>query len=132
MEIPKILWLKHHMTPDRFERCQFFDLSDVLMYRTTGAWMCSLCSLMCKCTYVPGNGWDRAFISQIGLDYFVQNEFAALGMDVLTAGKPVGDGLAARAAAELGLEPYTPVGSGVIDACAEFPSLLYAHIAESG
>ena len=53
---------------------------------------------------------------------FVQNEFAALGTDVLTA----------CAATELGLEPHTPVGSGVIDACTEFPSHLYAHIAESG
>lgn len=122
MEIPKILWLKHHMAPDRFERCQFFDLPDFLTYRATGARTRSLCSLTCKCTYVPGNGWDRAFMSQIGLDAFVQNEFAALGTDVLTAGKPVGDGLTARAAAELGLEPRTPVGSGVIDACAGFLS----------
>jgi D-ribulokinase len=59
-------------------------------------------------------------MSQIGLDSFVQNEFSALGKDVLTAGKPVGDGLTARAAGELGLEPSTPVGSGVIDACVLF------------
>jgi ribulose kinase len=117
MEIPKILWLKRLMAADRFDRCQFFDLPDFLTYRATGARTRSLCSLTCKCTYVPGNGWDRAFMSQIGLDAFVQNEFAALGTDVLTAGKPVGDGLTARAAAELGLEPGTPVGSGVIDAC---------------
>jgi len=71
-------------------------------------------------------------MSQIGLDAFVQNEFAALGTDVLTAGKPVGDGLTARAAAELGLEPRTPVGSGVIDACAEFYISLHAPIAEYG
>ena len=118
MEIPKILWLKRRMAVDRFDRCQFFDLPDFLTYRATGARTRSLCSLTCKCTYVPGNGWDRAFMSQIGLDAFVQNEFAALGTDVLTAGKPVGDGLTARAAAELGLEPGTPVGSSVIDACA--------------
>ena len=127
MEVPKILWLKHHMAPDRFDRCQFFDLPDFLTYRATGARTRSLCSLTCKCTYVPGNGWDRAFMSQIGLDAFVQNEFAALGTDVLTAGKPVGDGLTARAAAELGLEPRTPVGSGVIDACAEFSLVSPTH-----
>ncbi|KAN0107068.1 hypothetical protein V8E52_010513 [Russula decolorans] len=118
MEIPKILWLKHHMAPDRFEHCQFFDLPDFLTYRATVARTRSLCSLTCKCTYAPGNGWDRAFMSQIGLDAVVQNEFAALGTDVLTAGKPVGDGLTVRAAAELDLEPRTPVSSGVIDAYA--------------
>ncbi|KAN0124378.1 Pentulose kinase [Russula decolorans] len=132
MEIPKILWLKRHMAPDRFERCQFFDLPDFLTYRATGVRTRSLCSLTCKCTYVPGNGWDRAFMSQIGLDAFVQNEFAALGTDVLTAGKPVGDGLTARAAAELGLEPRTPVGSGVIDAYAGWLGTIAARHEEEG
>ncbi|KAF8485225.1 Pentulose kinase [Russula ochroleuca] len=132
MEIPKILWLKRLMPADRFDRCQFFDLPDFLTYRATGARTRSLCSLTCKCTYVPGNGWDRAFMSQIGLDSFVQNEFAALGTDVLTAGKPVGDGLTVRAAAELGLEPGTPVGSGVIDAYAGWLGTIAARHEEGG
>ncbi|KAH9995192.1 Pentulose kinase [Russula compacta] len=132
MEIPKILWLKHLMAADRFERCQFFDLPDFLTFRATGARTRSLCSLTCKCTYVPGNGWDRAFMSQIGLDAFVQNDFAALGTDVLTAGKPVGDGLTAEAAAELGLEPGTPVGSGVIDAYAGWLGTIAARHEEEG
>ena len=55
-------------------------------------------------------------MSQIGLDVFVQNSFAALGTEVITAGQPVGAGLTERASEELGLEPGTPVGSGVIDA----------------
>lgn len=28
MEIPKTLWLKNHMAPERFAKCQFFDLPD--------------------------------------------------------------------------------------------------------
>lgn len=36
---------------------------------------------------------------------------------VMTAGLPVGNGLSARAAKELGLVEGTAVGSGVIDAC---------------
>ncbi|KAH9986788.1 Pentulose kinase [Russula vinacea] len=119
MEIPKILWLKRLMAADRFEHCQFFDLPDFLTYRATGARTRSLCSLTCKCTYVPGNGWDR-------------NEFAALGTDVLNAGKPVGDGLTVRAAAELGLEPGTPVGSGVIDAYAGWLGTIAARQEEGG
>ena len=35
---------------------------------------------------------------------------------ILTAGQPVGKGLSAEAAKELGLEEGTAVGSGVIDA----------------
>ncbi|KAI9466579.1 Pentulose kinase [Lactarius psammicola] len=127
MEIPKILWLKRHMSGDRFEHCQFFDLPDFLTYRATGRRTRSLCSLTCKCTYVPGNGWDSAFMSQIGLDVFVQNKFAALGTDVLTAGQPVGGGLTERASEELGLEPGTPVGSGVIDAYAGWLGTIAAR-----
>ncbi|KAH9040591.1 Pentulose kinase [Lactarius hengduanensis] len=127
MEIPKILWLKRHMSGDRFENCQFFDLPDFLTYRATGMRTRSLCSLTCKCTYVPGNGWDRAFMSQIGLDSFVQNEFVALGTDVMTAGQPVGGGLTERASEELGLEPGTPVGSGVIDAYAGWLGTIAAR-----
>ncbi|KAI0301961.1 Pentulose kinase [Multifurca ochricompacta] len=127
MEIPKILWLKRFMVAKRFERCQFFDLPDFLTYRATDARTRSLCSLTCKCTYIPENGWDRAFMSQIGLDVLVQNEFIALGTDVLTAGKPVGGGLTMRAAEELGLEPGTPVGSGVIDAYAGWLGTIAAR-----
>lgn len=35
---------------------------------------------------------------------------------ILTAGQPVGQGLTAEAAQDLGLEEGTPVGSAVIDA----------------
>ncbi|KAF8259141.1 Pentulose kinase [Lactarius quietus] len=132
MEIPKILWLKRHMSDDRFEHCQFFDLPDFLTYRATGARTRSLCSLTCKCTYVPGNGWDRAFMSQIGLDVFVKSDFAALGTEVVTAGQPVGGGLTERASEELGLEPGTPVGSGVIDAYAGWLGTIAARHEEGG
>ncbi|KAI0269443.1 Pentulose kinase [Gloeopeniophorella convolvens] len=132
MEIPKILWLSRHMAPERFARCQFFDLPDFLTYRATGARTRSLCSLTCKCTYVPGKGWDQNFLSQIGLDVLVEKGFDALGNDVLTAGAPVGSGLSESAAEELGLLPGTPVGSGVIDAYAGWLGTIAARHEEGG
>lgn len=45
---------------------------------------------------------------------------------LLTAGLPVGRGLTAKAARELGLIEGTPVGSGVIDASVE--RLLYGRM----
>lgn len=54
----------------------------------------------------------------------VKDDFSALGGQpgktglILTAGQPVGAGLSEQAASELGLNPGTPVGSGVIDAYA--------------
>jgi len=48
----------------------------------------------------------------------------------MTAGLPVGKGLSARAAKELGLVEGTAVGSGVIDACESRPSsrVLLFHL----
>ena len=118
MEIPKTLWLKRHMKPELFKRCQFFDLPDFLTYRATGYNRRSCCSVACKCSFVPiKGGWQPEFFQKIGLGEFVENNFAQLGQEeVLTAGMPVGNGLSKKAAEEMGLLEGTPVGSGVIDA----------------
>ncbi|EJD54119.1 Pentulose kinase [Auricularia subglabra TFB-10046 SS5] len=121
MEVPKILWLKNNMLQDKFERCQFFDLPDFLTYRATGSTARSCCSLTCKCSFLPDEGWKPGFFAQIGLQSLVDGNFAQIGQHaqpVLTAGLPVAQGLSQGAAAELGLEQGTPVASSVIDAYA--------------
>lgn len=137
MEIPKILWLKRHMKPELFERCQFFDLPDYLTFRATGSTARSCCSLTCKCSYVsvipkPSSdgtngtgGWDDKFFHTIGLGELVERGYGQIGATngvnaekVLTAGIPVGRGLAKKAAEDMGLLEGTPVGSGLIDAYA--------------
>ncbi|OQR67804.1 FGGY carbohydrate kinase domain-containing protein-like [Tropilaelaps mercedesae] len=68
MEPPKLLWLKRHM-PQSFQRMKHaFDLPDYLTYRATGSLSRSLCSLSCKWTYDPRNGWDKIFWTEIGLN----------------------------------------------------------------
>lgn len=133
MEIPKVLWLKRHMSPSLFSRCQFFDLPDFLTYRATTDSTRSCCSVTCKCSFVPDSGWQDDFFEKIGLEELVKGKYkqigAALKQNVLTAGLPVGKGLSKKAAEELGLVEGTPVGSGVIDAYAgssfpHFPSQL--------
>jgi ribulose kinase len=119
MEVPKILWLKHHMRPDLFARCQFFDLPDFLTYRATGDNTRSSCSLTCKCSFIPQEGWQADFFRHIGLVEFVDGGYRQIGgtgRAILVAGSPVGNGMSKRAAAELGLLEGTPVGSGLIDA----------------
>ncbi|KZO94845.1 Pentulose kinase [Calocera viscosa TUFC12733] len=129
MEIPKILWLKKHMPAEQFSNCMFFDLPDFLTYKLTGSLARSNCSLVCKCSFVPvgvagSEGWNAQFLSQIGLDDVVKREYQPLGGTpgknglILTAGQPVGTGLSAQAAQELGLKEGTTVGSAVIDAYA--------------
>ncbi|KAF8319228.1 Pentulose kinase [Cantharellus anzutake] len=128
MEIPKTLWLKNNMPPERFSQCQFFDLPDFLTYKATSNHSRSSCSLVCKCSYVPppaGKGWDDEFLTKIGLKELVDEGFLRLGgfpgkdgSAIMTAGLPVAKGLTKKAADELGLLEGTPVGSAVIDAYA--------------
>ena len=117
MECPKILWLKKRMDPTLFSRCQFFDLPDFLTYRATSSDIRSSCSLTCKFSYIPDNGWRADFFQKIGLGEFVERDYEPVGGNVLTAGMPVGHGLCKKAAQELGLAEGTPVGSALIDAC---------------
>lgn len=36
MEMPKILWLKKHMSPSQIKDCEFYDLADALAHLATG------------------------------------------------------------------------------------------------
>ncbi|KAG6831901.1 hypothetical protein H0H87_003552 [Tephrocybe sp. NHM501043] len=135
MEIPKILWLKNHMDPSLFSRCQFFDLPDFLTYRATSNVTRSCCSLTCKCSYVPSSGWNTEFFETIGLGEIGKGGYKQVGAEasnLLTAGHPVGKGLSKRAAEELGLVEGTPVGSGLIDAYAGWLGTVAARYKENG
>ncbi|KAJ7672852.1 FGGY family of carbohydrate kinase [Mycena rosella] len=135
MDIPKILWLKNHMAPALFSRCQFFDLPDFLTYRATADSTRSCCSVTCKCSFVPNSGWQDDFFEKIGLGELVRGGYAQVGaakQNVRTAGLPVGSGLSKEAAAELGLVEGTPVGSGVIDAYAGWLGTVAARFTEDG
>lgn len=153
MEIPKILWLKNHMPPEKFSKCIFFDLPDYLTYRITSSFARSSCSLVCKCSYIPPGatpatqGWNSDFFKATGLDTMVENGYSQLGGAlgealagsqcaqgnlVLTAGLPVGRGLTKEAAERLGLVEGTPVGSGVIDAYAGWIGTIAARYATPG
>ncbi|KAF8883452.1 FGGY family of carbohydrate kinase [Infundibulicybe gibba] len=123
MEIPKILWLKRHMEPTLFSRCQFFDLPDFLTYRAT------------RKTRAPATGWESDFFTAIGLGELVEKGYQPIGAakrNVTTAGMPVGNGLSLEAAQELGLLEGTPVGSGLIDAYAGWLGTVAARYTEKG
>lgn len=117
METPKLLWLKEHLPQTYASAWQFFDLADFLTWRATGSLARSVCTVTCKWTYLAHERrWDESYFRQAGLDDLADEGFARIGTEIVPAGRSIAQGLAASAAAELGLRPGLPVGAGLIDA----------------
>jgi len=133
MQPPKLLWLKENLPATWRRAARFLDLPDFLTYRATGDDTRSLCTTVCKWTYLghrgpDGAGWDAGFFKQIGLGDLAAEKFQRIGRTVRPMGEPVGRGLTVRAAGELGLAPGTPVGVAIIDAHAGGLGLLGAKV----
>lgn len=128
MEMPKLLWLKERH-PECFRRAtDFFDLPDYLVFRATGSKVRSLCTTVCKWTYVGHEGrWADDFLARIGLPELAEGAHARIGETVRPLGELAGV-LTAAAAAELGLAAGTPVGVAIIDAHAGGLGLLGAPV----
>lgn len=128
MQLPKLLWLKEQL-PETYKRAaRFFDLVDFLTYRATGNDTRSLCTTVCKWTYLGHEArWADDFLVQIGLAELCAEGHARIGQNVRPMGECVG-GLSVTAARELGLVPGVPVGVGIIDAHAGGLGLLGAPL----
>jgi D-ribulokinase len=117
METPKILWLKENKPTTFAAAAHFFDLADFLSWRATGAFERSVCTVTCKWTYLAHERrWDPDYFRTIGLGELAENDFKRIGTKVVDIATPLGRGLTAEAAAELGLVAGTPVGASLIDA----------------
>lgn len=117
MQTPKLLWLKQHMPASWQNVGHLFDLPDFLTWRATGDVTRSVCSLVCKWTWLAHQeGWDASYFKQIGLEDLLEHDGAKIGSEVKSMGEPLGRGLTQRAASELGLLPGTPVSASIIDA----------------
>ena len=116
-EPPKLKWVKSNLPDSWAKVARFMDLADFLVYRAAGRDVRSLCTVVCKWTYLghagDGGSWDQTFFQKVGLeDLFVPGR---AGDTICPMGTPAGP-LTERAAAELGLKPGTMVGVGIIDA----------------
>ncbi len=121
MQTPKLGWLKENLPATWTRAARFFDLPDFLTYRATGDDSRSLCSTVCKWTYLghrgtAGEGWDKRYFKKIGLGDLADEGFARIGQRIRPMGEALGQGLTAKAAQELGLAAGTAVGVSIIDA----------------
>jgi FGGY-family pentulose kinase len=136
MQTPKLLWLKENL-PNTWKRTtRFIDLPDYLTYRATGDDTRSLCTTVCKWTYLghkgnDGAGWDASYFNKIGLGDLAKEGFQRIGRRVRPMGEAIGNGLTEKAAADFGLKAGTPVGVSIIDAHAGGLGLLGAPIGGS-
>jgi FGGY-family pentulose kinase len=137
MQSPKLLWLKENMAETWRRAARFLDLPDFLTSRATGRDVRSLCSTVCKWTYLGHERptidgavgrWDDTYWRSIGLHELADEQFARIGRIVRPMGEAIDGGLTQQAASELGLEPGTAVGVSIIDAHAGGLGVLGATI----
>ncbi|TPE47708.1 FGGY-family carbohydrate kinase [Amaricoccus solimangrovi] len=117
METPKLLWLRENRPEIYARAAHFFDLTDFLTWKATGATERSACTVTCKWTYLAHEGrWDADYFRAIGLGDLADEGFARIGARVVDPGTPLGQGLTPAAAGALGLRPGVAVAAGLIDA----------------
>ncbi|KAG9148737.1 hypothetical protein Leryth_013423 [Lithospermum erythrorhizon] len=132
MQPPKLLWVKENLSESWSMAFRWMDLSDWLSYRATGDDTRSLCTTVCKWTYLghahlqqvnekdsrrmQACGWDDDFWEEIGLGDLVDGHHSKIGGSVAFPGHALGSGLTPEAAKDLDLRAGTPVGTSLIDA----------------
>ena len=116
MQPPKLMWLSRHI-PRTFATAQFFDLTDFLTFKATGATDRSTCTLVCKWLYQGRERrWPEATYRAIGLGGLLDDGADRIGTRIVAPGTPLGRGLTPEASADMGLRVGVPVGAGLIDA----------------
>ncbi len=117
MEPPKLMWLKKNLSNAWMHAEKFMDLADYLVYRASGNDFRSLCTTVCKWTYLghlqDGGGYSPAFFKENDLEDLFDNNRVPLTAHPIggCAGK-----LTKEAADQLGLMAGVPIGTGIIDA----------------
>lgn len=131
MQTPKLLWLIQENLRAWSRAARFFNLPDFLSYRATQSDTRSLCTTVCKWTYLGHEGgggrWSDDYFRRIGLGVLVDEGYERIGTRVRPMGERVGT-LTVAAGRELGLAAGTPVAVSIIDAHAGGLGLLGAAV----
>ncbi len=117
MESPKLMWLKKNLKSTWKNATKFLDLADFMVFRACGNDVRSLCTTVCKWTYLGHEGaaghYNMDFFQKIGIQDIFDSEKVATSS--LPMGELAGE-LTTASAKQLGLVPGIPVGVGIIDA----------------
>ncbi len=114
MQIPKLMWVKENLPQTWHSAALFLDLADYMGYRATGIDIRSLCTTVCKWTYLgKEERWDRNFFAKLRVDNLLNSH--KIGTRILPMGTTMGT-LTAEAARQFGLTTMTKVAVGIIDA----------------
>jgi len=114
MEPPKLLWIKENLKETWNFATRFLDLADFMTYRSTGIDVRSLCTTVCKWTYLGHEAsWDAGFFEKFGMGSLLRQ--SKIGSKILPMGTCIGT-LTHVSAEELGLTTNTKVAVGIIDA----------------
>lgn len=117
MQTPKLLWLRENNPYTYTKARHFFDLTDFLTFKASGALERSSCTVTCKWTYLAHEArWDADYFRAIGLGDLADDDFSRIGQVIVAPGTPLGHGLSKQAASELGLVAGIAVAAGLIDA----------------
>ncbi|MEO8169001.1 MAG: FGGY-family carbohydrate kinase, partial [bacterium] len=112
MEPSKLLWIKENLTNTWRNSARFLDLADFMTYRSTGIDVRSICTTVCKWTYLGHEAsWDKTFFASLGMSSLLNK----IGSSVQPMGTFIGH-LTPKSAKELGLTTNTRVAVGIIDA----------------
>ena len=116
MQTPKLRWVKRELPRTWQRTARWFDLPDYLTWRATGSDDRSLCSTVCKWTYLGHERrWDPTYFDAIGLGDLTADSFRKIGSRVRVPGERLG-ALTPAAAADFGLSPGIAVATSMIDA----------------
>lgn len=114
MEPPKLLWIKDNLKDTWKRATKYLDLADFMTYRSTGIDVRSLCTTVCKWTYLGHEAsWDAGFFEKFGMESLLRQE--KIGSKIYPMGTGIGH-LTPRSAEELGLTTNVKVAVGIIDA----------------
>ncbi|MBL8028336.1 MAG: FGGY-family carbohydrate kinase [Fibrobacteres bacterium] len=114
MELPKLLWLKRNMTESYKKTAKYFDLADFLVYKACGNDVRSVCTKVCKWSYLAHEKrWSIPLFENVGLQDLFEND--KIGNKIADLGEKAGV-LTKEAASEMGLFPGIAIAVGMIDA----------------